>query len=309
MAEMMMITALCLAIAAACMWHRMRTLKRDIYTFAEKLLESLDAMADGEELEECGVPEDTLWGKVHGKLVKVSHMWHQKNEQNNKEKRQIKELISDLSHQTRTPIANMKLYLEMLQAEGLDPEKAREFIAKMEGQTEKLDFLLRGMVKMSRLEAGIIEIRSQRNHIYDTLVQAAGAAVPAAEKKGIRICVDCGEHIEADHDRKWTGEAIYNILDNAVKYTKPGGTVQIRVAVQEFFTKISISDNGKGIARERQALIFQRFYREPEVHEEEGIGVGLYLAREIITRQKGYIEVRSEEGEGAEFCVYLPNGK
>lgn len=123
MAEMI-IPALCFAIAAACMWYRMRMLKRDIYIFTEKLEESLDAMADGEELEECGIPEDTLWGKVHGKLVRVNHMWLQKNEQNNSEKRQMKELISDLSHQTRTPIANMKLYLELLQAEGLDSEKA-----------------------------------------------------------------------------------------------------------------------------------------------------------------------------------------
>lgn len=307
MAEVI-IPALCFAAAAALMWHRMRELKRDIYTFTEKLEKSLDVMEKGEELKESGLPEDTLWGKTEGKLVKINHMWHQKYEENSREKRQMKELISDISHQTRTPVANMKLYLELLQSGAPDSEKYSEFLGKMAGQTEKLDFLLQGMVKMSRLEAGIIEIQCQKARIFETLVRAAEAAVPAAGKKGIKISVECDEEIQVTHDGKWTSEAIFNILDNAVKYTDPGGTVHISVTEQEFFTKISVKDSGKGIAQERQPLVFQRFYREPEVHGEEGIGVGLYLAREIITRQKGYIEVRSEAGAGSEFCIYLPNG-
>ena len=103
-------------------------------------------------------------------------------------------------------------------------------------------------------------------------------------------------------------QLILNLLENAVKYTDAGGKIWISAKKEEFFTRISVKDTGKGIAKERQAEIFQRFYREPEVHDEEGIGVGLYLAREIISMQEGYIEVVSEAGAGAEFRIFLPNG-
>ena len=108
------------------------------------------------------------------------------------------------------------------------------------------------------------------------------------------------------HDSKWTEEAIYNILDNALKYTEPGGKIHIQTERQELFFKISISDTGKGIAPERQAEIFTRFYREPEVHDKPGVGIGLYLARTIMELQKGYIEVQSEIGKGACFRLYFP---
>ena len=120
--------------------------------------------------------------------------------------------------------------------------------------------------------------------------------------------MDCEEDLTVSHDSKWTEEAVFNLLENAVKYADAGGKIWISAKKEEFFTRISVKDTGKGIAKERQAEIFQRFYREPEVHDEEGIGVGLYLAREIILMQEGYIEVVSEAGAGAEFRIFLPNG-
>lgn len=94
--------------------------------------------------------------------------------------------------------------------------------------------------------------------------------------------VKCDENMVIFHDSRWTEEAIYNILDNALKYTEPGGTISIETQRQELFYKISIADTGKGIAPERQAAIFTRFYREPEVHDKPGVGIGLYLARKIV---------------------------
>lgn len=128
-----------------------------------------------------------------------------------------------------------------------------------------------------------------------------------AEKKNITIDVQYDEQLELNHDKKWTAEAIFNILDNAVKYTNDGGNIHIVVCKQELFTKISIEDTGKGIIPERQATIFTRFYREPEVHDNDGIGIGLYLAREIIMLQNGYIEVHSKIGKGSTFMIYIPN--
>ena len=128
-----------------------------------------------------------------------------------------------------------------------------------------------------------------------------------AVKKEMTLHVNCESDLLLNHDRKWTEEAIFNVLDNAVKYTDPKGQIEILVIPQEIFTKISIRDNGKGILPERQAEIFTRFYREPEVHDSHGVGIGLYLTRKILELQNGYIEVRSDVGKGSEFCLYLPN--
>ncbi len=302
----MIILTVCAVLFSIVLAWKMWKLKKEVYQFTEELEKSLDDMVSGKELPAVGQDEDTLWGKIYEKLWRVNHIWQKKEEESLDEKNKMKELVSDISHQTKTPIANLKLCMEILQGEPVS-ERAEEFLNSMDSQIGKLDFLLQGMVKISRLETGVIRIRDQESDIRETIGRAVSAIVPKAEKKQIRLYVECDREVRIRHDGKWTEEAIFNILDNAVKYTEAGGSIHIEVAVQEIFTRISIRDTGKGIAPERQAEIFTRFYREPEIHEQEGIGIGLYLARKILELQKGYIEVKSEVGEGAEFRIYLLN--
>lgn len=281
--------------------------RKEAELFADQVEEALDTILSGRELREPEeVTEDTLWGKCGEKFWQLSQVWNVKEADALREKKQMKSLISDISHQTKIPLANMKLYQEFLQEEELS-EKGREFLRRMEEQTEKLDFLLQSMVKMSRLENGIIQIKKEKGKLQETLTAAVSQIVPAATQKEMTLHVDCKPDLLLNHDRKWTEEAIFNVLDNAVKYTDPKGNIEIQVIPQEIFTKISIRDNGKGILLERQAEIFTRFYREPEVHDNYGVGIGLYLTRKILELQNGYIEVRSEAGKGSEFCLYLPN--
>ena len=127
-----------------------------------------------------------------------------------------------------------------------------------------------------------------------------------AEKKEIAVSVDCPENLTFSHDSKWTSEALFNLLDNAVKYTPAGGKIAVLVVLWEMYVEIKVTDTGKGISESNQAAIFRRFYREEEVHEQQGVGIGLYLAREIVTRQGGYIKVISEPGKGSEFSIMLP---
>ena len=281
--------------------------RKEAELFANQVEEALDTILSGRELREPEeVTEDTLWGKCGEKFWQLSQVWNVKEAEALREKKQMKSLISDISHQTKIPLANMKLYQEFLQEEELS-EKGREFLRRMEEQTEKLDFLLQSMVKMSRLENGIIQIKKEKGKLQETLTAAVSQIVPAATKKEMTLRVSCDPDLLLNHDRKWTEEAIFNVLDNAVKYTDPKGSIEIQIIPQEIFTKISIRDNGKGILPERQAEIFTRFYREPEVHDNHGVGIGLYLTRKILELQNGYIEVRSEAGKGSEFCLYLPN--
>jgi signal transduction histidine kinase len=186
-------------------------------------------------------------------------------------------------------------------------DKQREFLQSVSGQLDKLDFLMQAMIKMSRLETGIITLTQKECSVYETLAEALGCIVFSAENKNIKVSVNCPVDLIVCHDSKWTAEALFNIFDNAVKYTPNGGAIQITAVRWEMHTKIDISDTGKGISESRQAEIFKRFFREEEVRGIEGIGIGLYLAREIISMQGGYIKVTSELGKGSSFSIFLPN--
>ena len=164
---------------------------------------------------------------------------------------------------------------------------------------------MQAMIKTSRLETGVISLEQRQQPVYDTLAAALGGILLNAEKKKIDVQVECPEHLDARHDRKWTSEALFNILDNAVKYTPAGGQIHVSVEGWEMYVKIDIADTGIGISEQHQGTIFKRFYREDAVHDVDGIGIGLYLAREIVTLQGGYIRVASEVGKGSTFSVFL----
>ena len=297
-------TAAALAVTAAALWNMYR-MKKEVFLFSDQIGQALDYIIAGKEFQETQEStSDTLWGKCSERFHRVSHIHAQKEAAVLKEKQQIKELISNISHQTRTPVANIKLYMEFLQEEPLS-EQGREFLAHLCSQVEKLDFLLQSMVKMSRLETGTIQIKKERSNLNETIAGALGEIVPAAARKQLTLSVSCDEGLNIIHDRKWTEEAIFNVLDNAVKYTAPEGSITVTVVPLEIYTRISIKDTGRGIPLERQAEIFSRFYREPEIHDQSGIGIGLYLTRKILELQDGYIEVRSHPGLGSEFCIYL----
>lgn len=292
------------AVVLVLLWKNYRT-KKEVRLFAEKVEATLDAIITGKEWTIEGELEDSLWGRTGTQLAKAGNVFQKKEEESEREKERVKGLISDISHQTRTPVANIKLYLELLGDEELS-QSGQEFLGKIQGQMEKIDFLMQSMVKMSRIETGILQIRKEDKNLYETIRHAVASVVPEAVQKEIALYVDCEEEMIIRHDSKWTEEAIYNVLDNALKYTEPGGKIHIQAERQELFVKLSISDTGKGIAPERQAEIFTRFYREPEVHDKPGVGIGLYLARTIMELQKGYIEVQSEVGRGASFRLYFP---
>ena len=292
-----------LMIILILLWKNYKT-KKDVEIFARQVEDALDAIVTGKEWQAEEL-EDSLWGRTGTQLAKAESIFRKKEADSLREKEVVKGLISDMSHQTRTPLANMKLYMELLEDEKLS-ENGRVFLSKMRDQMEKIDFLMQSMVKMSRLETGILQIHKENKNIYETIRHAVSNLVPEAATKKIDLYVNCDENMVIFHDSKWTEEAIYNILDNALKYTDPGGKIHVEAQKQELFYKISISDTGKGIAPERQAEIFTRFYREPEVHDKPGVGIGLYLARKIAEFQKGYIEVPSEVGKGACFSLYFP---
>lgn len=219
------------------------------------------------------------------------------------EKNKIKSLIGDISHQTKTPIANLLLYSELLQEEALTPS-AQQSANALHAQAEKLRFLIDSLVKLSRLENGILTLSPRSQPVQPMLESVCAQYRPKAEERGLYLrLVDTKER--AVFDTKWTAEALENLIDNGIKYTGKGG-VTVSVTGYELFVRVDVTDTGMGIPEEEQAKIFQRFYRSEAVKEQEGVGIGLYLVRQIMAGQGGYSKVSSETGKGSTFSVFLP---
>ena len=220
------------------------------------------------------------------------------------EQEAVKTLIADISHQTRTPIANLLVYASLLTESNLLPRQQEQAQALLT-QGEKLSFLIQTLVKASRLETGIVVPAPSPGPVSPLLEAAAGQERPTAEKKEITLQVLAFAG-DASFDLRWTSEALGNVINNAVKYTPAGGRVTVSAQMLETFCRVDVTDTGPGIPEEEQGGIFNRFYRGASTHPAEGLGLGLYLAREILSLQGGYIKVSSKPGNGSTFSLYLP---
>lgn len=220
------------------------------------------------------------------------------------QKDQISALISDISHQTKTPVANLQLYAQLLAEQSLTPQ-GTECVQAISAQADKLQTLIEALVKTSRLENGILAVHPEPSELAPVVDRAAAQYAPRASEKGITLTITPIEG-DAVFDPKWTEEALCNILDNGVKYTPPGGVVTVAVKNYELFSAIQVRDTGPGISETEQAKIFGRFYRGAGNYREEGVGIGLYLTRKIAEKQGGYVKVESMPGKGSTFSLFLP---
>lgn len=272
----------------------------------KKLLERLDKMLEnGINGTFCETDYDeSQVSKLETKWIRyltLSKLSQQKVEQ---EREKLKELVSDISHQTKTPLVNILLYSQLLQEQSLD-KQSRQLVGEIQQQTEKLEFLIQSLVKISRLETGTFQLSPSENEINSLIQSAIEQISPNAEKKQILV-IYTSESCIAVFDRKWTQEALFNILDNAVKYSPENSKIQITVKSFEMFVSIEVSDSGIGISEEELPRIFRRFYRGQNVREQNGVGIGLYLSRQIVEEQGGYIQVESKIGKGSVFKLFLP---
>lgn len=282
--------------------------QRKLTLFTDSLCRTLDNMMDSTARPEMDYEAETLLARISHRLERLYHVMQKSRDTIAKEKADLQSLLSDISHQTKTPIANLKMINETMLTRPISEEQRKEFLQATGSQLDKLDFLIQAMVKTSRLESGVITLEKKDALVEETLVKAINGILAPMEKKNIELTVNCPERLTISHDSRWTSEALFNLLDNAVKYTPAGGSIHVSVQNWEMYWKIDVTDTGRGIPEQEQATIFKRFYREEAVHEVDGIGIGLYLAREIITMQGGYILVTSEVGKGSIFSVFLPRG-
>ena len=309
--------AACLAayFAVCCLWisqtrQRRREYQCGLYEVADILsdLQAEEHYSLQRDLISCG---DDAWDVLYDRLVSLTEYLQYMRENSAKERESTKSLVTDLSHQLKTPVAALGMSLEILKQDDLTEEERGEFTERCLAQKDRLQELLSALFNISRLESGLIEIHYISARIFDTVAAAVSRIYPIAVQKDIEISVDAEYEIhdlKIGHDVKWLCEAFLNVLENAVKYSPQKSAVQIRMSKRTTFLRIEIEDEGIGIPKEERHRVFQRFYRgrADEVVLQPGSGVGLYLTRQIIERHGGTIRAASGKNRGSIFIIQLP---
>ncbi|MCC0672976.1 HAMP domain-containing histidine kinase [Clostridioides sp. ES-S-0145-01] len=298
---LLLFVAICMIIIAII------TIKKSQNTCDELSL-MLNQLLEGKEISYPDT-KDTRISKISYQVKKVKDMIEIEVEQSKSEKEAIKSLISNMSHQLKTPLSNITIYCELLENSNLPTSKKVEFLQKMKNQTFKIDWLLESLFKMTKLEDGVIKFEAEELLIKDTIVQSISTVFNKAESKNIKINLEIFSDIKLFHNKKWTIEAIVNVLENAIKYSPSNSMITISVEKMELYTKIIIKDEGIGIDGKELNNIFKRFYRSKNVENQNGTGIGLYLTRLILEKENGNIIVESKLGSGSCFSIFLQNCK
>jgi signal transduction histidine kinase len=256
--------------------------------------------------------EYTENGKLYSEILSLANYLRLLNERVRIEKEETKSLVTDISHQLKTPVAALKTSFEILQQDNLSLSEKKEFADRCSLQLQGIENLLEALINISRMETGMIEIKLENQCIFDTVLQGVNRVLLNADEKRIQIEMEAEEELQemvVPHDRKWLCEAFINILENAVKYSPSDTCISIRMMRRVTFMRIEIEDQGIGIPKGEYNQVFKRFYRgnSREVKVQAGSGVGLYLTREIISKHNGTVSVSAgEKGIGSIFTIQIP---
>lgn len=298
-----MIVVICLAaVAVSASIAAIIAERRRTRTIMENLMAMLDAAMDGSFREELF--DESLRSALETRLAHYLSSSRVSAQNLQRERDKIKSLIADISHQTKTPIANVLLYSQLLCEQELT-EAGQKCVSALSTQAEKLRSLIDALVKLSRLETGVLTIEPKLSPIGPMIDSAVCQLLPKATAKDIKLMADA-EELTAFFDPKWTEEALCNLIDNAVKYTPRGGSITVSVRRYELFCRIDVSDTGIGIPEDERTRVFARFYRGSTARDCEGVGIGLYLVRQIAEGQRGYVTVSSAPGGGSCFSLFIP---
>ncbi|MDR3072102.1 MAG: HAMP domain-containing histidine kinase [Clostridiales Family XIII bacterium] len=247
---------------------------------------------------------DSLPSKVEHQLIRLQTLVTATREQAVRDKNEIRNLIVDIAHQLRMPLANIETYTELLRKKELtDIEKETSLLA-IEESWHSLHFLIESFIKMARLDNAIIQIHMIPCDLRETCMSAILRAEKRALEKNIYIELDCPAALVIPHDKNWLGEALFNLIDNSIKYSSCDSRIKISVEQNEMFTEIQIRDWGIGVVKNEENDIFKRFYRGSNVTTQEGFGIGLYLSKQIVEQQHGFIRVKRKNC-GTVFSIFL----
>jgi len=222
------------------------------------------------------------------------------------EKLFLKRLVTDISHQLKTPLASLIMFNDILKNDLDMPEQERlTFIGESRNQLDRMEWLIRNLLKMARLEAGVAEFHKESAAVINTLCKSIAPLKYLADEKNIDIIVRGDENISVKHDVSWTAEAFSNIIKNSIEHSSPGEKIEISLEENKVYVQLEISDRGSGIPQEELGKIFNRFYKGPNSRNPTNIGIGLYITKTILEGQGGAVYASGMPGSGTRFVVRL----
>lgn len=264
------------------------------------ILEVLKKFTKGDYNYLASITDESIGSKIKYDLESLGKTITITNARLQEEKEGTKALVTDISHQLKTPLASLKMYYSLMVEDGLEEKERQEFVERSKEQITRLEGLVAALVNISRLETGLINIKTKMNDIRETIIQAVNSVYIKAEEKEIKIDLHKIQSVELPYDNKWTKEAISNVIDNAIKYSYRNSNITIRTQKLHNYLRIEIEDEGIGVNEKEYTDIFKRFYRGKRdiVKKQEGSGVGLYLTRKILEDQGGNIKAISKSSMG-----------
>lgn len=271
----------------------------------ERVSVYIDEILSGELMEDSEPVSDDMNSKLSHQLAKLQRMVLGYNENARKDKQEIRDLIVEIAHQLRMPIANIDTYLDLLSAPDLSEIERKQYLEAIDISKNKLIFLIESFIKMSRLESNIIQIRKETSDLNGTVHESVSQVKEKSKDKDLTLNIANAGDLSVAHDRNWLGEAIFNLLDNSVKYAPEGSAIDVGILKNDMFTEIRIIDEGKHIPIDEEHMIFKRFYRGTNVADQEGFGLGLFLTREIAHKHEGFVKYKKLD-KGNSFSIFLP---
>ncbi len=294
---------MCMVVFAGVYFAVVRRVSDVLYEFGGMI----ESLTDGCPETVFPVAEDTILSRLQGQLMRLYDILRSYEEREQKMRRQLDENIGDLVHQLNTPITNIRLYVDFLSRDDLTETEREHFIGCLEEQAQKLMWLGESFSKVSRLETGIIRLKPERQKLQPIVLRAVGQIMEKARCRDMEIALKGDARTEVAADAKWTAEAIFNVLDNAVKYGEEGSMIEIEVTKLTNYASVAVRNSGTEINSEEYHDLFKRFYRGRATGKAEGSGLGLYIVRKILEEEKGYITAGRTHDRRTEFVMYLPD--
>lgn len=240
---------------------------------------------------------------LQNELYKITIMLKEQAENSINEKMNLKDSLADISHQLKTPLTSILIMLDNLsQSNNMDEITREKFINEIARQIESMNWLVISLLKLSKLDAGVIEFQNEKINIKEMIKEIISNLEIISEIKNVKIKISSNKETYFIGDYNWNKEAIQNIVKNAIEHTKENTEIDVNIEENDVYTSISITDNGEGISNEDLKHIFDRFYKSKN-SAENSFGIGLSLSKSIIEKQNGYIQVETEQGKGTTFII------
>lgn len=276
------------------------------YRRIRELSDKAERVSRGEKSHLDWAMDKGEWGRLGRAFENMTHVVESSMGALAKEKEFLKEILADISHQLKTPMASLILYTELMNKEDLAERDRRLFLARCDEQLQRMQWLIRSLLTFARIDAGSIVFVKEDKSLRSTMQRAIDSLSGWIDRKQLSIRLQVASETLFSHDEQWIAEAFANILKNAVEYSKEGGNIDISIQDYAAFKRVTITDYGEGIAAEELPKIFKRFYRaRRSCGSDSGssVGIGLSLAQAIVKAHGGYIEATSQPGEKTKFSI------